>query len=313
MNDTVIDINGLIKRYNEKDILDRLSFCVRKDEILGILGPNGAGKTTTFNIITGLLKADKGEVIYNFNGNQCKSLKDRTIIGVVPQDICLYENMTVYENLKFFGKLYGVKKNNLKGIINELLTKVHLENKRFSPIHQLSGGMKRRINIACSLIHNPKLVIMDEPTVGIDPQSRCLIWDIIQEIKKEGKSIIITSHYVDEIERLSNRVLIMDHGKVIVEGTVEELIHNHFENSTVTLELNEFNSAIYTNINQIADVKSINEDEKKIQIEVHSKDRFIEILTHVLAIKDIDIKNIDFKKPSLEDVFFSVTGKGLRE
>lgn len=313
MDKTLLNINHITKKFNNKIVLDNLSFHVNEGEILGILGPNGAGKSTSFNIITGLLKPDSGKVYFTDKENNTNIKKYKSSIGVVPQDISLYEGMTINENLRFLGKLYGVRGKYLSEKVDRLVDEMKLTDKNNSEVGNLSGGMKRRVNIAAALVHSPKLVIMDEPTVGIDPQSRNVVWDIIKNLKNKNISVIVTSHYVDEIERLSDRVLIIDSGKVIAEGTVESLIEKYCESKTYNIEFYENNNLMAKEIKEIVDVQSINIYESSIKIKTSKDVNIIENIVKIASRNNTDIKNIDVKRPGLEDVFFNLTGKGLRE
>ncbi|WP_160680571.1 ABC transporter ATP-binding protein [Clostridium sp. C8-1-8] len=312
MSESLIQVENVNKTFGEKKILDNLTFHVNKGEVLGILGPNGAGKSTTFNVITGLLKADSGTV--KFEDNVVLGSKAyKTRLGVVPQDISLYEDMTVEENLRLIGKLYGIRGNKLNAVVEKLVKDVHLSEKKKTEIKKLSGGMKRRVNIAAAILHDPALIIMDEPTVGIDPQSRSGIWDIINSLREQGKSIILTSHYVDEVERLSDRVLIIDTGKVIAEGSVNSLIKSYCNSKIYTIEFYSLDESFINEVKNIPSVESVDVQENKVKIISNNEKNILEDLVKISMSLNLDIKNIDFKKPSLEDVFFYFTGRGLRE
>lgn len=257
-----------------------------------------------------MIQADSGSVEFKNNTNPSSKRYKRSL-GVVPQDISLYSNMTVEENLRFIGKLYGVKGKKLEEKVHEILGEMNLNNKRKEAVKNLSGGMKRRVNIAAALLHNPELVIMDEPTVGVDPQSRSDIWDIIRGLKKKGKSIILTSHYVDEIERLSDRVIVINSGKVIAEGTVDELIEKFCRNYVYIVEFYSFQENFTEELNRQMMVKSIDIDGNKAKINVDSDKNILESIIRIASKLNLEIKNIDVKKPNLEDVFFNFTGKGM--
>ncbi len=313
MSEKLLSVKNLTKVFSNKTVVNDLSFHINEKEILGILGPNGAGKSTTFNIISGLLKPDKGEICLTDNDMNVSKKQYKSNMGVVPQEISLYESMTIQENLLFLGKLYGVRGKKLKERVESLIEDVQLTEKKHTEVGKLSGGMKRRVNIAAALVHLPKLVIMDEPTVGIDPQSRSVVWDIIRSLREKGISVIITSHYVDEIERLSDRVLIIDLGKVIAEGTVESLVQSHCNSKIYTVEFYDMSDALLKEIEMIQDVNSIDIKDNVLKI-ITTKDlNIIENIIKAANKHKLDIKNIDFKKPGLEDVFFHFTGKGLRE
>ena len=313
MSEKLLSVKNLTKVFSNKTVVNDLSFHINEKEILGILGPNGAGKSTTFNIISGLLKPDKGEICLTDNDMNVSKKQYKSNIGVVPQEISLYESMTIQENLLFLGKLYGVRGKKLKERVESLIEDVQLTEKKHTEVGKLSGGMKRRVNIAAALVHLPKLVIMDEPTVGIDPQSRSVVWDIIRSLSEKGISVIITSHYVDEIERLSDRVLIIDLGKVIAEGTVESLVSSHCNSKIYSVDFYDISDALVKEIEMIQGVNSIDINDNVLKI-ITTKDlNIIENIIKAANKHNLDIKNIDFKKPGLEDVFFHLTGKGLRE
>lgn len=313
MESVLLDVQNLVKVYDDRRILDHLSFQMYDSEILGVLGPNGAGKSTTFKIINGLVEQDSGKVLFNGQDVRKNGRGYKTNVGVVPQEISLYSSLTVQQNLRFFGKMYNVDNDELKKRIDRILDWVELAEKRHSRIDSLSGGMKRRINIAVALIHEPQLVIMDEPTVGIDPQSRSAIWEIIAQLKKSGKSVIITSHYVDEIERLSDRVLIMDWGKIIAEGTVNDLIHRFSSTQVYVIEFYTLSYDISDDLGAIPGVLDVTLREKTATIMIDEDANVLERIIRFITQNGLDIKGIDFKKPSLEDVFFHFTGRRLRE
>lgn len=309
MSDLLV-VQDVFKSFSGKKVLDGLSFQICQGEILGVLGPNGAGKSTAFNIITGLLQADSGTVKFKSDTNY-GSKEYKKSLGVVPQDISLYNNMTVKENLKFIGKLYRVRGKKLDEKVDEAIHDVNLREKRNVAIKNLSGGMKRRVNIAAALLHDPELVIMDEPTVGVDPQSRSDIWDIITGLKKKGKSIMLTSHYVDEIERLSDRVIVVNSGKVIAEGTVEKLIGKFCRNYVYDVEFYMFKENFTEELKKQIRVKRIDIEGNKVKINVDSDENILETVIQIALKLNLEIKNIDVKKPNLEDVFFHFTGKGM--
>lgn len=219
----LVEANGLTKKYKDVVAVDNLSFALDQGKILGILGPNGAGKSSLLNIISTLIKPEKGEL--RFRGSD--AIKDpkslRLFLGVVPQEIALYGTLSVEENLDFWGGIYGLESKVLKQRIGEVLEMIGLSGVSKKKVNTISGGMKRRVNIAAALVHNPELVIMDEPTVGIDIQSRKYILEAIKKLKDRGSSVIFTSHYLDELEMLSDKIMIMDHGRKIAEGSVEQL------------------------------------------------------------------------------------------
>lgn len=310
-NTPLLEIIGLRQQFNHQVILDNLCFQVHSGEILGLLGPNGAGKSTTFNMITGLLRPDSGDI--RFMGRNMNAVPDyKYRIGVVPQDICLYDHFTVTENLRFIGRLYGIKGEHLKKTVNDLIEAVQLTGKRDTEISKLSGGMKRRINIAAALVHNPLLILMDEPTVGIDPQSRNLIWELIKDLKSKGKSIILTSHYVDEIEALSDRVIIIDRGSVIAEGTPELLIQQYGQSKRYTIDFYHMKPGLLEAIRQKG-YKDVTVTDSRMEIVTATDESIAEDVFKTAMAYQAEIKTLDIQKPGLSDVFFYFTGRGLRE
>ena len=222
----MIQLINLVKRFDSLTAVDQISLSIQTGEAFGLLGPNGAGKTTTINLLVGLLAPDEGEI--KFDQNEALSDRDRKqLLGVCPQAIALYEDLTAYENLKVMGKLYGLSGGVLQERIAFCLELVGLTNRKDSRVKTYSGGMKRRLNLACSLIHEPQLILLDEPTVGVDPQSRNLIFDNIEQLKKSGRTIIYTTHYMEEAERLCDRVAIIDQGKILALDTVDALINKY--------------------------------------------------------------------------------------
>lgn len=224
MQETVIELKGLTKKYDQKVVVDHVSLAIKKGEIFGLLGPNGAGKSTTINLITSLIRPTAGDIsVFGLSTKKdLNKIKDR--LGVVPQELAIHGGLKAWENVELFAALYGIKGKALKEAINSSLEFVGLTEHRNSFAKTFSGGMKRRLNIACALSHNPDLLIFDEPTVGIDPQSRNFILERIKLLNKGGTTILYTSHYMEEIELLCNRIAIMDNGKIIALGTKEELV-----------------------------------------------------------------------------------------
>lgn len=220
---TVVKLDGLIKKYDNKAVVDGLSLEIREGEIFGLLGPNGAGKSTTMNMICSLLNPTAGDIkLFDLDVKKDKN-KIKPMIGYIPQDLAIYGNLKAWENVELFTALYGIRGQKLKDEIDRSLEFVGLTDKRDSFAKTFSGGMKRRLNIACALGHRPKLLIFDEPTVGIDPQSRNFILEKIKQVNKEGATVIYTSHYMEEVEAICSRVAIMDNGKIIAIGTPDEL------------------------------------------------------------------------------------------
>jgi ABC-2 type transport system ATP-binding protein len=224
LNETVVKLEGLTKKYDNKPVVDHISLEIKKGEIFGLLGPNGAGKSTTMNMVCSLVKPTAGKVeLFGYDTHEDMN-KVKSKLGYIPQELAVHGNLKGWENVELFTSLYGIKGEKLKAAVTESLEFVGLEDKRNVFVRNYSGGMKRRLNIACALGHKPELLIFDEPTVGIDPQSRNFILEKIKYVNKQGATIIYTSHYMEEIEAICTRIAIMDNGKIIAIGTKEELV-----------------------------------------------------------------------------------------
>lgn len=307
----MIKVSNLSKSFNNLQAVKNISFTIEEGEIFGLLGPNGAGKSTIINMLSSILKSDSGTISLNgidlsTNIKSCKQL-----IGIVPQEISLYDEFSAYDNLLFFGKLYEVDSKILKTRIDSILSLIGLADRKNDLIKNYSGGMKRRINIAAALLHQPKILLMDEPTVGVDPQSRNRIFEVIEKLNDQGITIIYTTHYMEEVERLCNRIAIMDHGEIIAQGTISELQKqsNTNENIQITFDSisdsqfqfleKQLNFSIIKDKNTVIITCDINQDLSTI-IDKCSK--------HNLKINDIKLKKVN-----LETVFLKLTGKNLRD
>lgn len=306
-------IKNLVKRYNDVLAVDNVSMSINEGEIFGLLGPNGAGKSTTINALTGLTKADSGDIQIFGLDMKTYEMDIKREIGIVPQDIAVYDDLTASENLRYFGKLYGLKGRLLTDRVNEALEFTGLSEKGKDYPKKFSGGMKRRLNIACAIVHHPRLIIMDEPTVGIDPQSRNHILQSIKQLNKMGSTIIYTSHYMEEVEELCTRLVIMDHGRIIAKGTKEELENMVAVDDRVAIELSSVNYTITDNIKKISGVKecSIKDNQIAIISKKHSKNlgRIIDSISDT----DSEIISLNIERPSLESVFLTLTGRSLRD
>lgn len=309
----VLEIKNLVKRYGEFLAVDNLNLSVKEGEIFGLLGPNGAGKTTTINTIAGLTKIDSGEVrIFGKDINKdSKYIKSN--MGIVPQDIALYEDLTAYENLMFFAKLYGFKGEDLRLKVKEALEFTGLLDRKDDLAKQYSGGMKRRLNIACAIVHRPKLIIMDEPTVGIDPQSRNHILQCVKQLNSEGVTIIYTSHYMEEVEALCNNVAIMDKGRVIAKGSNEELKSLVATDNSISIQVTNPSFTLVDKLKNIEGVKQceIVESEIKIICEKH-RNIFSQVVNSINHCGG-EVIAFNVEKPTLESVFLTLTGRKLRD
>ena len=309
----IITMNEITKRYRSLTALDHLTLKVQKGEALGLLGPNGAGKTTAIRVLTGLSSADAGEI--SLFGKEMKgklnSSEIKRRIGVVPQDLAVYETLSAKENLEYFGKLYGIKGADLKKRIEETLEVLGLSDVAGKSPKKFSGGMKRRLNIGCAIIHNPELLILDEPTVGIDPQSRNHILDFVSEINRQGTTVLYTSHYMEEVERVCSRVCIMDAGRVIADGSVEDLTRSVIFEETILLEVKEPSPSLCESIKKIQGVSRCDIQNRKITIISTAGSGNLARIIEVAS--PYTILGVTANKPTLEDAFLALTGKKLRD
>ncbi len=309
----IVSMNNVIKRYeNERLALDHMNFHVNKGEVIGLLGPNGAGKTTAIKSIVGLLDIDEGsiEVFGEKHNGQNRSVKSR--IGLVTQEVTVYDDLNAYENLLFFGKLYGLKGERLKKRIEEVSRLIGLENRLKESPKRYSGGMRRRLNIGCALLHEPELLIMDEPTVGIDPQSRHYILEFVKKLARDtGTSILYTSHYIEEVEAIADRVAIIDQGHIIAEGTMDKLVAKIKGDRHTLIRVESPKEDALSDIRDIADVKEVSLDQDTYHVVTPPGVRILDRLLTTLS--PMTILDVSDKQPNLEDVFLMLTGKSLRD
>jgi len=309
----MLKVKNLYKNFGNITAVDGISFEVNKEEVFGLLGPNGAGKSTTISIISTLLKPTGGEVLFEGESIFSNPKFIRRKLGVVPQDIALYPTLTGYENLRFWGNLYGLRGHELKTRIDEVAEIIGLNGRLKDKVEKYSGGMKRRLNIGAALLHKPEFLIMDEPTVGIDPQSRSHILDTVLKLKDEGLTIIYTTHYMEEAENLCNRICIMDEGKIIASGTRQELVELVKEKTQISIKLDSVNESILNSLKNMPGVNDAKLDEDTINLYGENGDILLaEIIAKVSEHKR-RIQSIDVKKPNLEAVFLHLTGKALRD
>ncbi|RAV19434.1 ABC transporter ATP-binding protein [Paenibacillus contaminans] len=309
----VLEMKQLTKKFGEFIAVDHISMSIKEGEIFGFLGANGAGKSTTINMIASLLRITKGEILVLGKSISQNAKFARSNIGIVPQEIAIYEDMTAYENVHFFAGLYGLRGSELKERTVEALEFVGLGDKHSGYPRNFSGGMKRRLNIACAIAHRPKLLIMDEPTVGIDPHSRNYILDSVRKLNGMGCTVIYTSHYMEEVEEICTRIAIIDHGKIIAEGTKKEL------EAIVTNQKNiwiEVRSAEQLNISKLQEVAGVNKVEIEDRILKFSSDAEVNNLNRIIQLlmaDHIEIRSVEEREPNLETVFLTLTGRSLRD
>ena len=307
----MISVLNLRKTFDTIEALKGISFNIQPGECYGLLGPNGAGKTTTISIMSTLLEPTEGEVVIADYDLKKSPLECKMNIGVVPQEIALYDELSAYDNLLFWGSLYRVPKALLTARIDETLSLFGLSDRKNDKVKTYSGGMKRRINIASALLHRPKVLFMDEPTVGIDPQSRNLIFEVIEKLHKEGMTIVYTTHYMEEAERLCDRIGIIDNGKIIAQGTLDELRKSNSKKETVVISFSNLSDERYTKIsNEWVDSECFDNT-----IHFYSLNIQNDLSKIILKCSNtgLDITHIDIRKINLETIFLSLTGKQLRD
>ncbi|GAB3069220.1 ABC transporter ATP-binding protein [Virgibacillus ainsalahensis] len=304
----------LSKTFKEKKVVDDLNMYLDEGESVGLLGPNGAGKSTSISMISSLLKPTSGDVKLGGKSTIKNPSEIRKVLGVVPQEIALYEELSAYENLKFFGKAYHVKKPMLEDRIQEVLDMVGLIDRQKELIKTFSGGMKRRVNIAAALLHNPQILILDEPTVGIDPQSRNHILETVRELnERHGTTVLYTSHYMEEVEQLCDRVYIMDHGEIIASGSKSELLSILSSEDTIQVQLSKRSDKLVEMIKSFTNVLRVDETNEGLCIMSRKDTNILSELVHVAEEEGNQILNFQIETPSLEDVFLHLTGKTLRD
>lgn len=312
MTENVIEVNNLEHKYGDLKAVDNISFTVRKGEIFSFLGPNGAGKSTVINILTTLRKIQKGEAKVNGYDVAKESKAVRKSIGIVFQMMCLDYEMTVTENLEYHGRIYSMTKEERKKRINELIKLTDLESKRNVLVKDLSGGMKRRLELARGLMTRPAVLFLDEPTVGFDIQTRLRMWEYLRSIKKQGTTIFLTTHYMEEADQLSDRISIIDHGKIITTGTGSEL-KNQIGKDIIYLETND-NKAAASVLKTLESVKGVNEDTEFLRVLIGvDATHILPKIMDMMRQNGVEIISVNIKKPSMDDVFVHYTGHGLRE
>lgn len=310
----MIEVRDLGKKYKDKIAVNDVNFYMEEGESIGLLGPNGAGKSTMISMISTLLPPTKGTVRYKGQDVLKNPEELRPILGMVPQEIALYNELSAFENMKFFGKVYGLTGQKLENKIQENLDLVGLTERQKDSVETYSGGMKRRINIAVALMHDPKILIMDEPTVGIDPQSRNYILDMVRNLNREkGLTVLYTSHYMEEVERLCDRVYIMDHSEIIASGTKEELKSILSNEDTVEIKVSSKNEAFSNELSNLAGVNRVVENELGYNLIISKGEEILGEIFEIAKDAKTKILGIDIQTPTLEDVFLHLTGRKLRD
>ncbi len=309
----VIRVENLVKRYGELIALDHMNLSIKQGEIFGLLGPNGSGKTTLINCILSLLSYNKGEIEVFGKPMNPDSYDSKRKIGVVMQNVAVFEELTVLENIDYFCGLYVSDKKERKILVEEAISFVGLEEfKKFYP-KKLSGGLLRRLNIACGIAHKPSLIFMDEPTVAVDPQSRNKILEGIQELNRNGATIIYTSHYMEEVEQICTRIAIIDKGRTVAEGTKDELKSMIRTTETIHIETSDFPEQLLSLIKKLPNVYKVDSSNEKITLRCSKGKHNLLHVLDFLKSNDIVFGRIYTELPTLNDVFLEITGKELRD
>jgi len=309
----IVEVSGLKKHFGELAAVDNVSFAIETGEIFGLLGPNGAGKTTTISMISCLLDPDGGSVVVNGHSTASESRAVKQSLGVVPQEIALYPTLSAAENLAFWGRMYGLSGAELKSAVARALELAGLADRAKERIEKYSGGMKRRINIAAGILHAPKVLLMDEPTVGIDPQSRNHILETVKDLNAAGTTVLYTSHYMEEVEFLCDRIAIMDHGKLIASGTLPELRQVVGGMDVVAVTLDAVPEGIEAAIRAIPGVEHAERAEGGLEVLAPDSSAILGTLVTVIEAAGARIASITVTEPNLESVFLHLTGKSLRD
>jgi ABC-2 type transport system ATP-binding protein len=309
----IVEVRDLSKQFGEFAAVDGVSFEIAQGEVFGLLGPNGAGKTTTISMISCLIEPTSGDVLVDGSS----ILKDPTAVkralGVVPQEIALYPTLSASENLAFWGRMYGLSGSALKSAVDDALELAGLAERSKERIEKYSGGMKRRINIAAGILHRPKVLLMDEPTVGIDPQSRNHILDTVRNLNSAGMTVLYTSHYMEEVEFLCDRIAIMDGGKIIAMGTLDELRDVVGGMDVVGVKVTEISDRVLGDVRAIPGVKHVDRTDDALRVLTPSSGSIIGTLVTTLESEGSHVTSITVIEPNLESVFLHLTGKSLRD
>ena len=309
----MLQIKGLVKRYGDILALDHLDLDVKEGEIFGLLGPNGSGKTTAIGCMLALLKYDRGEVRLFGEEMTPTSYDSKRKIGVVFQDVAVFEQLTVRENIDYFCGLYISERKERAVLVDDAIESTGLTEFVKKRPKQLSGGLLRRLNIACGIVHKPKLIILDEPTVAVDPQSRNRILEDIKELNRNGSTIIYTSHYMEEVEQICTRIAILDHGRSVATGTSAELKAMIRTGETVTVEEIALTDEMINGIRELSGVYDVLYENGKLRVKFENGDGGLLMLLHFLEQKNVSFARVYGEQPTLNDVFLEITGKELRD
>ena len=308
-----IEVKNLHKSFGEVKAVDGIDFTVQAGEIFSLLGPNGAGKTTTISMISCLLRPNEGDVLVLGHSVRQDPQAVKSCLGVVPQEIALYEDLSARENLSFWGKMYGLRGEGLRKRVDEVLDVIGLADRQKGMVGKFSGGMKRRLNIGIALLHKPQLIIMDEPTVGIDPQSRRSILESVLQLNREGATVLYTTHYMEEAQELSDHIAIMDHGKLIAMGTHADLVKIVGEMDRLDVILSAEAPQVIEGWKTTQGVQQVTSQDGKVSLLVDDSNLVLPRLFEAVANTNIRLTSVEIHEPNLEAVFLHLTGRALRD
>ncbi len=309
----LIEVNGLVKRYGETLALNFFDFFVKRGEIVGLLGPNGSGKTTAINCMLALINYQKGDIKIFGETLQPTSYQLKSKIGIVPQDLALLENLTVRENINFFCGLYIADKKTRQKMVDEAIAFVNLEEYHNVRFKKLSGGLKRRLNIACGIAHQPELIFLDEPTVAVDAQSRNFILEGIKKLKNQGKTIVYTTHYLEEAEMLCDRIVIIDRGKSLANGSVAELQDQINSGEQVAIQFSHITETEIDELKKLPNIIDLSSSDNQVKLTFSKGSQPFAAIIDFIERNQLSYESLYAVKPSLNEVFLTLTGKELRE
>jgi ABC-2 type transport system ATP-binding protein len=313
MNKDILSVNELTKSYGENQAVRGISFSIPQGEIFGLLGPNGAGKSTTISMLAGLLPPTSGQIYIKGLDLSRNLSAAKARIGLVPQDIALYPTLSAWDNLLFWGQIYGLRGNTLKQRASEVLDIVHLSDRAKEPVNIYSGGMKRRINLAVGLLHRPEILFLDEPTVGVDPQSRNAIFESVEALNQAGLTVIYTTHYMEEAERLCHRVAIVDRGQIIALDTPANLIRSQGQSLIRLSILDGQIAAVEEQVRRLPLVREVNRRDHTLDIQSYESQQVLMEVLQITQALTAQVTALEIVDASLETVFLNLTGKSLRE
>ncbi|MDW7650678.1 MAG: ABC transporter ATP-binding protein [Bacillota bacterium] len=309
----MLDIKNLTKSYQKKKVVDNISISLREGEAFGLLGPNGAGKSTTIAMVFGLVRPDSGTIFIDGINARKEPLPAKRMLGYVPQDIALYGDLSARENLIFWGRMYDLSGAALTKRVEEVLEIVGLSDRARDKVQTFSGGMKRRINIAAALLHHPKILVMDEPTVGVDPQSRSYILDTVKKLNGEGLTVIYTSHYMEEVEYLCGRIGIIDNGSIIAQGDLEELRSILGTSGQVNFTLRGGSESLLAEVQALPQVIRADLQDSRLLVTSTRPADALAAVAASLAASGAELQKVEIHEPNLEAVFLHLTGRALRD